>query len=437
MIATNQLDDNSDSKHSFYFYYFQEYFLKNTRLAFVLYMTITTMPGYAFDITAKEKATICASCHGKEGISLTNEVPNLAGQKEAYLIKQLSAFQKGSRVDATMNAMTRSLNKHDIESLASFYSNLSISVTKKEVSQKVIHSKVSRREFPVDTFVTMKKNGMIQSFPDQTIWQGGPDMLFNAVTPDGKILLATSPSSDSVYIFDTKNGEQLAKVKVGRAPKGVKVTPDGKLAYISNQNSANISVIDLQKFTLIDSIKVLQGPHNVRFTKDGKLAYATLQGGAGLAVIDTQSRKMIKVIAVPGITGPHNLDFSLDEKTIFVRDFVQNVAVLDLESEQVKKIVRVGNGHGGIDVSPDGKIIATAAIGDDFISVIDPQSFAVKNIQVGNGPHGIRASRDSRWIYVSVTKDNLVVVINAKTMTVEKKISVGEFPFWIAVQGNP
>jgi len=62
---------------------------------------------------------------------------------------------------------------------------------------------------------------------------------------------------------------------------------------------------------------------------------------------------------------------------------------------------------------------------------------AVKNITVGNGPHGIRASKDSRWLYVTITKDNVVAVINLKTMAVEKKIAVGEFPFWVAVQGNP
>ena len=50
--------------------------------------------------------------------------------------------------------------------------------------------------------------------------------------------------------------------------------------------------------------------------KDGVgLAYVTLQGGAGIAVIDTAARKMVKVIPVPGITGPHNLDLSADEKT--------------------------------------------------------------------------------------------------------------------------
>jgi len=79
----------------------------------------------------------------------------------------------------------------------------------------------------------------------------------------------------------------------------------------------------------------------------------------------------------------------------------------------------------------------TGAIGDTHVSVIDTDSFKVRNIEVGKGPHGVRASKDSRWIYVTVSKDNVVAVINASTMEIEKKIAVDQFPFWIAVQGNP
>lgn len=297
--------------------------------------------------------------------------------------------------------------------------------------------KASKTEFPETTFITMKQSGTVETFPGELVWQGGPNMLYDAVTPDGNKVLATSPSSNSVYVLDAKTGSQLAVIPVGKAPKGVKVAPDGSYAYVSNQGSANVSVIDLNKLAVTDTIKVVEGPHNVRFTRDGKLAYVTLQGGAGIGVIDTRQRKMIRVIPVPGITGPHNMDLSADEKILYVRDFVHQVAVLDLESGKVRKVIKVGNGHGGIDVSPNGRYVATSAIGDHFVSLIDPDSLQVTRIDVGYGSHGVRASRDSRWIYVTLTTENRVAVINADTKQVVKKIAVGKFPFWIAVQGNP
>jgi DNA-binding beta-propeller fold protein YncE len=131
------------------------------------------------------------------------------------------------------------------------------------------------------------------------------------------------------------------------------------------------------------------------------------------------------------------LDLSADEKTAFVRDFVHHVAVVDLTTGKVQKVITVGNGHGGIDVTPNDRYAATAAIGDDIISVIDTKSLAVRNIRVGKGPHGIRASRDSRWLYVALTGEQAVAVVNLQTMVLEKKIPAGKFPFWVAVVGNP
>ncbi|MDH5259156.1 MAG: cytochrome c, partial [Gammaproteobacteria bacterium] len=33
----------------------------------------------------KGKAALCAGCHGADGMSMSPDIPNLAGQKEAYL----------------------------------------------------------------------------------------------------------------------------------------------------------------------------------------------------------------------------------------------------------------------------------------------------------------------------------------------------------------
>jgi len=254
----------------------------------------------------KEKSVSCAGCHGAKGMGLGPELPNLAGQKEAYLVKQLKAFKSGARVDPSMKAMVAALSDADIENLAAYYASLERSVAAAPVAIAATADKATAAEFPHATFITMKKGGTVEMFPGEVVWQGGPNMLYDAVTPDGKLVLATSPSGNSVYILDADSGQQRAIVPVGTAPKGVKVTPDGRYAYVSNQGSAEVSVIDLGSFKVIDSIKVAEGPHNVRFTNDGSLAYVTLQGGAGIGVIDTGKREMIRVIPVPGITEPQH-----------------------------------------------------------------------------------------------------------------------------------
>ncbi len=84
-----------------------------------------TSPVFAGDATAgKGKSMMCSACHGTAGISAVPTYPNLAGQKEAYLTKQLKDFKSGKRNDPTMKGMVASLSGTDIEDLAAYFSSL-------------------------------------------------------------------------------------------------------------------------------------------------------------------------------------------------------------------------------------------------------------------------------------------------------------------------
>ncbi len=72
----------------------------------------------------KAKAAVCAGCHGPNGISANPMWPNLAGQKEAYLAKQIKAFRDGQRKDPSMSPMVAGLTDADIENLAAYFASL-------------------------------------------------------------------------------------------------------------------------------------------------------------------------------------------------------------------------------------------------------------------------------------------------------------------------
>lgn len=59
-----------------------------------------------------------------DGVSKVPMYPNLKGQKEAYLVKQLKAFKDGTRKDPTMNAMAKPLSDADMANLAAYYASL-------------------------------------------------------------------------------------------------------------------------------------------------------------------------------------------------------------------------------------------------------------------------------------------------------------------------
>ena len=72
----------------------------------------------------KTKAATCVACHGANGISPNDIWPNLAGQKEGYLVKQLKAFRDGQRNDPMMAPMAAPLSDADIADLAAYFASL-------------------------------------------------------------------------------------------------------------------------------------------------------------------------------------------------------------------------------------------------------------------------------------------------------------------------
>ena len=73
----------------------------------------------------KQKATgVCAHCHGNNGISSSDQIPNLQGQKADYLKSALKAYQEGTRKAPIMNNMATNLSEQDIDNLAAYFSGV-------------------------------------------------------------------------------------------------------------------------------------------------------------------------------------------------------------------------------------------------------------------------------------------------------------------------
>lgn len=70
-----------------------------------------------------KNAQTCFGCHGEDGVSNLPFYPNLAGQKQKYIEKQLFAYRDGDRKNEIMSPMAKSLSDKDIYSLAEYFAN--------------------------------------------------------------------------------------------------------------------------------------------------------------------------------------------------------------------------------------------------------------------------------------------------------------------------
>ena len=74
---------------------------------------------------AKADEVLCTMCH-LGGFLGQNEIPRVAGQHYAYVVKQMRDFKTGKRTNdaGNMASVTRTLSERDIEDLAHFLSSL-------------------------------------------------------------------------------------------------------------------------------------------------------------------------------------------------------------------------------------------------------------------------------------------------------------------------
>ena len=76
----------------------------------------------------RQKAALCATCHGAMGQAAMPNTPHLAAQPEQYLAEQLKAYRSGKRNHEVMSIIAKPLTDAEIADLAAWYSSLQIEV---------------------------------------------------------------------------------------------------------------------------------------------------------------------------------------------------------------------------------------------------------------------------------------------------------------------
>lgn len=70
-------------------------------------------------------ATLCVSCHGKDGVGVTSAYPSLASQQSSYIEQSLDEYKNGERKNAVMGTFVPSLTAQDISQIADYYAGQS------------------------------------------------------------------------------------------------------------------------------------------------------------------------------------------------------------------------------------------------------------------------------------------------------------------------
>lgn len=223
--------------------------------------------------------------------------------------------------------------------------------------------------------------------------------------------MAVVEKKAGMVAFYTNDGKRVSEVKVGSFPHEMAFSLDGRLLYVTDngllwmtdkgEGYNTISIIDLKtrkKAGVID-LGNYRRPHGmVVHPKTGQLI-VTIENPYGLILVDPTARKVLRKYDVKG-DSPHMVLLGPGAETAWGSNAgTGTVAIVNLASGAVEKLIPTGkNPQGGV-MTRDGRRIYLTNAASNTISVIDTAKRAVAGeIRTGELPARIAMTPDEKTL---------------------------------------
>jgi YVTN family beta-propeller protein len=216
-----------------------------------------------------------------------------------------------------------------------------------------------------------------------------------ALAPDFGHGFVTSGQSDTVVVFDLKNWQKLAEVKVGKKPDAIVYDPSTQRVFAMNGDSESSTVINAADNKIVGTVTLGGGPE---FTiADGKgNVFVNLEDKSELLRIDAKSLQVADRWKVTPCEASSSMGFDPANSRLFLGCRSKVMAVVD---------------------SGSGKVVASFPIGDKADATVFDRSGKIAFTSTGDGHiYGFR--QDSADSYTPLPV--IDTATGSKTMTMDQ-----------------
>ncbi len=222
-------------------------------------------------------------------------------------------------------------------------------------------------------------------------------------------------------------------------------SPPPGLVYVSDEDGGAVLAIDPAAAAVVARIPVGKRPRGMKLSRDGKRLYVALSGSPrtgpgideanlplpdrssdGVGVVDLAARKLVTTL--PSGQDPEAFDLSPDGKTLYVsNEETAEMTVLDVSSGAIRGRVTVGKEPEGVAVRPDGKVVFVTSEQDGVVTAVDTATLTViTSVPTGPRPRSVVFAKDGLTAFVTDEMGARVTVIDAATYAVQGDIGVHE-----------
>jgi YVTN family beta-propeller protein len=204
--------------------------------------------------------------------------------------------------------------------------------------------------------------------------------------------VAVSLETDGqVAIVDPAAGTVIARIDVGKRPRGMRASPDGRRLYVALSGS----------------------PINPPGTDPSTLPPAD-RSADGIGVIDLESRTLMRTL--PSGQDPEAFDISPDGRTLYIsNEETAEMTALDLETGEFKGVVKVGEEPEGVGVRPDGGVVYVTCEETNEVVAVDTRTLEViAHMPTGGRPRWVLFTPDGSRAFVSAEVGGNIAEIDAQ-----------------------
>ncbi len=200
------------------------------------------------------------------------------------------------------------------------------------------------------------------------------------LSPDEKTLWASNWVSGDVSEIDLATGELVRRIPTLVTPRGLYVTPDARWLYVAGFENGDIQKIDLAT-----------GKGGVLFKTGGAMRHMVANDAAGLLYVDDLSTAEVYVVDLTDTVTkladtdrrPNSMDIGPDGRVLYMSNRGKDnpktyyipgpewgtILAIDTTTGTILDAIVGGNQCTGLDVSPDGTLLALSDFLDNKIRV--------------------------------------------------------------------
>ena len=239
-----------------------------------------------------------------------------------------------------------------------------------------------------------------------------------AQSAPGYLVYVSNEKSGDLSVIDPVAGRAVAKIPVGKRPRGLRASPDGATLFVAVSGTpiAPPPKLDANGNPIFERGKTDDDDDDAKSDK----------AADGIAVVDLAQRKFLRKISVG--SDPEQMSVSADGQRLYVsNEDVGTASILNIASGKVERIIPVHKEPEGVTTSPDGKTFVVTCESDGEIFVIDAAAGkALAHFNVGGRPRTVDFLPDGTRAFIPSESAGQVHVIDTAKYAVLKSVQLAK-----------